>query len=128
MKPINLLFLLLLLFFTFCQKENVSPGLNGVWVEKSLSKDTIIFDSPDFDFGENWFELRRDIKLSTGPYEYTIKEDSISIQWMLSSCYCWRSYYFKLDPGGKEFVIGKFYDSEELSSPLLRFIKTKDFN
>lgn len=127
MKRKSLLFLLLIVFFSACQKDEISPGLSGIWVEKSLGKDTLLFDSPDYDFGENWFELRREVKLSTGPYEYKIEGDSISIQWMLSSCWCWRSYYFKLKEGGKEFVMGKFYDSEELTSGLLTFRKVRDF-
>lgn len=119
---------MIILSVAACQKEVVNPILSGVWVEKSQEKDTILFDSPDYDFGENWFELRRDVKLSTGPYEYKIKGDSISIQWMFSSCYCWRSYYFKLDRGETEFVIAKFYDSEELASGLLTFKKVRDFD
>jgi hypothetical protein len=125
---IKILLSLLILSFTACQKEEINPGLTGIWVEKSLGKDTLLFDSPEYDFGENWFELRRDVRVSTGPYDYIIEGDSISIQWMLSSCWCRRNYYFKLDGQENEFVIGRFYDSEELSSALLTFRKLSDFD
>ncbi len=117
-------FLLSALFvFLACEKDDAIPSEpHGVWVEKSMRRDTIIFNSPKFDFGDYWFDLRRDEMLSTGPYEYRIEADSISINWMLSSCMCWKNYYFRM-ANSNEFTIGKFYDSEKLNSSLLSFEK-----
>lgn len=114
--------LILLSILSGCEKEeSLTPKLQGEWVESSLRKDTIIFNSPDFDFGENWFDLRREGMISSGPYEYRIHGDSISIHWMLSSCMCWETYCF--EAGDEDFFIGKFYTSEEIKSDRLRFEK-----
>ena len=114
----------LLMMFSGCVKEeSLTPELQGAWVESSLREDTIIFNSPDFDFGENWFDLRREGMISSGPYEYRIHGDSISVHWMLSSCTCWEIYYFRLDNRKDEFRIGNFYYSEELNSESLIFVK-----
>ncbi|MFW5821395.1 MAG: hypothetical protein ACOCWA_08900 [Bacteroidota bacterium] len=125
----NIFYSLSLIFLSLlsgCEKEDsIKPELQGKWIESSLRKDTIIFNSPDFDFGENWFDLKREGMISSGPYEYRIHGDSISIHWMLSSCMCWPAYYFKALKGRDEFRIGKFYDSEELDSEILVFEKLK---
>ncbi len=127
MKKFNYgLILILLSLLSGCEKEeSITTGLQGEWVERSLRKDTIVFNSPDFDFGENWFDLRREGMISSGPYEYRINGDSISMHWMLSSCTCWETYYFKPDKGKDYFRIGKFFDSEELDSNILVFDKLK---
>ena len=123
-KNIYCLILILLSLLSGCEKQkSLTPGLQGEWVEASLRKDTIIFNSPDFDFGGNWFDLRREGMISLGPYEYRIQGDSISIHWMLSSCMCWETYCF--EAGDDEFVIGKFYTSEELDGEHLSFEKIK---
>jgi hypothetical protein len=124
MKKSIYLLILAIFFFSSCEKENNSDQqLDGMWVETSLRKDTIIFKSSDPLWGGNWFELKRDVMLSTGPYEYTLSADSISLHWMLSSASLWQTYYFQIDRD--EFLIGKFYDSE-LDLELLRFKKIKD--
>ena len=121
MKTTFIFFLFFILLFSCEKDDHQTSELKGVWIEKSLRNDTIIFDSPEYDFGGNWFELRRGVMLSTGPYEYKLMEDSISIHWMLSSCTCWRTYYFKPYPLKNELRIGKFYYSEELKAEILVF-------
>ncbi|MBE0653779.1 MAG: hypothetical protein IH594_08270 [Bacteroidales bacterium] len=121
MKTAFIFFLFVILFLSCEKNDDQLSELKGVWIEKSLRNDTIIFNSPEYNFGGNWFELRRGVMLSTGPYEYKLIEDSITVHWMLSSCTCWRTYYFKLNSFKNELGIGKFYDSEELEAEILLF-------
>jgi hypothetical protein len=126
MKNILLVIILIFIFSSGCEKDNnVLPDLTGVWVEETRGRDTLIFNSPEYNFGTNWFDLRKQDIVSTGPYEYRLFSDSISIHWFLSSSMSWHNYYFKMTRTDREFMIGRFYESEELKGEILSFVKVE---
>lgn len=123
MKNFRLIFLVVIAIFSGCEEDENILELEGIWVEKTMAKDTLVFNSPEYDFGKDWFELRKENMVSTGPYEYELFSDSISIHWFLSGSMTWQNYYFKMTRTNREFMIGRFYDSEELRRDLLSFVR-----
>ena len=101
----------LYLIFTSCSDDelNISPSdLQGEWIEVESLTDTLLFESRN---NSNIFHLKRaqSVKFRTGPYEYRLTEDKISLYWMLSSNYKFDDYHFKVI--GNRLEIGNFYDS-----------------
>lgn len=125
----------LLILITGCEKSSVFEGfdeyvqissLDGVWVEKVNQKDTIDFDAW---LGTNYFILKRGLvyrngyyipKEHSGPYEYEISKDSITLQWGLSSSYNYDPYYFRVNKSLDAFMIGNFiYDNRPKTGILI---------
>jgi len=104
-----------------------ASGLKGQWIEMESRSDTLSFESWDsleimnLKRGKevkNGFLLP---KLGSGPYEYSLSSEIISLKWMLSSNSNPNEYYFKVT--NDELEIGNFYNS--LNGETLTFEKLK---
>ncbi len=117
-KTFILLIISLFLFSFYSCKEKQEfeiSDLTGMWVEKTLENDTIVFSN---NFSTPAFEVRRgkesrgdyfQPKLGSGFYWYKIKNDSIYVNYMLSSCAANIPYHFSMNKTKNEFtVIGNF--------------------
>ncbi len=117
----SILFALFLLLSACSEDDlNISPSdLHGEWVEVISQTDTLFFESRN---NSNIFHLKRaqGVKLRTGPYEYRLTEDKISLYWMLSSNYTFNDYHF--NTAGNRLEIGNFYEST--TGEILTFEKT----
>jgi len=91
--------------------------LDGTWVESVQKTDTLFF-SPEFDGQYPVFNLKREKRLAegyllpgyfSGPYHYILGENSISVNWFLSSNSAFNRGYFKMLPGENDFLIGNFF-------------------
>jgi hypothetical protein len=113
------LFLLIAVFLS-CSKddakhENFSDSKEK-WVETQSRTDTIYFeilDGLDLLYLNRGKEIRNGSLLpkgKSGPYQYRVTGDKISLYWMLSSNSAFNDYYFKIDD--KTLSIGNFYESE----------------
>ena len=94
--------------------------INGIWIEKENGIDTISF-LPKYDGSTPIFDLKRGYRIAegyklpdyfSGPYNYKIEDNGISIYWFLSSG-TYKSYYFKMDSDSNEFVIENFFKDPE---------------
>lgn len=104
-----------------CQKNpSMKSPLSGTYIEVEKKTDTIIFRSEN-DGQNSIFELKRGFRISdgyklpdyySGPYNYRIYKDSISLYWFLSSGSS-QSYYFKSLPEENKLIIGNFYKNPE---------------
>ncbi len=117
MKCGSIIFLILTLMS--CSKDEVnkasSSHLNGKWIEVVTRTDTL-----SFELLENLaiMNLQRGKEISSGyllpksgsgPYNYTISEGKISLNWMLSSNSSYTDYSFNIVE--KRLDIGNFYGS-----------------
>ena len=120
----------------YCQnvKLKTSP-LNGTWIEEEKKNDTIFF-SPEYDGQNPIFELKRGFRIAegyklpdyfSGPYNYKLSNNSISVYWFLSSG-SFQTYYFKMITGENKFKIGNFFkdpEKKKTESDTLIFTKIK---
>jgi hypothetical protein len=124
----NLLLLSCILFIS-CGGNNLNPEvtLKGNWVETSFKTDTLEFDL--FGDGESMLILKRGTELkdgqtlpksASGPYDYKIVGNEISLRWSLSSLMESNNYYFKQTNDLIE--IEDFYNAD-LGSTILEFRK-----
>jgi hypothetical protein len=132
----------LLLFFNtlpdyiYCQKNELkSSPLKGTWIEMEKKTDTIVFSS-EYDGQNPIFNLKRGFRFTegyklpdyySGPYNFILGKESISVYWFLSSG-SFQTYYFKLIPGENRFKIGNFFKDPErkkTESDTLIFIRIK---
>jgi len=116
------------------QKEllKTSP-LSGTWIESINKTDTIVFLS-EFDGQYPVFEFKRGFRITdgmklpdyySGPYNYWLSEDHISLFWFLSSG-SFQTYYFKVLPEQGTLRIGSFFKNplnDRGASDTLVFIK-----
>ena len=126
LNKINIIcFSLILLFSTAsCQKNQLPKSpFSGTYIEMDKKTDTIVFGST-YDGQKPVFELKRGFRISdgfklpdyySGPYNYTIFGDSISLYWFLSSGSA-QSYYFKSLPEQNKIIIGNFFKNPENSA------------
>lgn len=122
--------LIISLFCASCKKNNTDLAtMDGVWIESSHKKDTLYFDSSNSMFalgrGKEMYAGRMLPKINSGPYIYEIKNDSISLQYSLSSFYQPKLYYFNVDPNKGNLTIGNFYIDSLHSIKRLNFIKAR---
>lgn len=121
-KVIFISFSLILLFCTAsCQKNPLMKSpLSGTYIETEKKTDTIVFLS-EYEGQKPVFELKRGFRISegyklpdyySGPYSYTISQDSISLYWFLSSGSA-QSYYFRNLPEEHKLIIGNFFKNPE---------------
>lgn len=106
--------------FLSCTKNEPKNenSINGIekWVEAQSRLDTIYFeswDSLDLLHLNRGKEVRDDYllpKAYSGPYNYSISGERISLNWMLSSNSAFNDYYFKIN--GNQMEIGNFYELE----------------
>lgn len=112
-----------LLFFWSCRKDITEPvQISGTWIEASARQDTLVFGY------DNLLELKRGKQLMTtfllpkansGLYKYTLKADSIGLDYLLSNTTVSKHYYFKMEEN--KLSIGDFYQKYPGQSRLLAF-------
>jgi cell division protein YceG involved in septum cleavage len=122
------LFLVFIILSThiYCQKiELKTSPLHGSWIEVGKKTDTIVFSS-EYDGQNPIFELKRGFRITegyklpnyfSGPYNFKLGNNSISVYWFLSSG-SFQSYYFKMIPGENKFKIGNFFKDPEKKNTL----------
>lgn len=115
-----LFFAVAFLAFIGCEKteSDVSGTVleEGIWVEASRRKDTIVFQR--FDGGSTWLMLNRGRELradgyllpmmGAGSYECRLDGGHIELYYTLSSGYAFEKYPFHYEGG--QFRIGDFYE------------------
>lgn len=102
-----------------CSNDNFDStapiDLHGKWIEAKTKSDTITFSSLDnldvmtLTRGKELRDNHLLPKTGSGPYEFKLKEENISLYWMLSSNSTFQDYHFKRS--GNKLTIGNFYDS-----------------
>ena len=124
--------LIFLVFFLFaatmqCQKATFQKSpISGTYVETVNKTDTLDF-LPEYDGLLPIFWLKRGVdknklpKHYSGPYHYEIFDNTISINWFLSSNSGFHGYYFKLSPNKKEMQIVNFFDNPYMNQDTLTF-------
>lgn len=129
MKILYLFLNCFLLFATIqCQKKEDFKGspISGIWVDNSSLTDTLEF-LPEYDGQHPIFWLKRGKnsdslpKSYSGPYSYTLSENSISMRWFLSSNAEFHTYLFVLSPDTEVLKIGNFYDNPNENQDTLFF-------
>lgn len=114
------IFVLVIGAFFSCSKENKlmlsAEDLSGEWIEVDTRSDTLHFTSLD---GMDIMTLRRGFemrdghllpRLASGPYEYRLENDRISLHWTLSSNSAFETVSFAIQD--RRLTIGNFYDSK----------------
>lgn len=102
--------------------------LNGKWVDIHTKTDTLTFlvvAEHDYVQLERGVELNHGVfrpKNGSGPYQYKIAQNIISLRWTLSSFADYNDHYFK--QAGDTLVIGNFYDLN-LKGKMQTFVKIK---
>ena len=129
-KNLRLILLLFLALGIGCEKSENNMPIEGIWVEISAKSDTIKF----IQFGSYpAFELRRGLemrngywlpKYGAGIYNYELKDDSIALNYTLSSLGGFLSYYFQ-KPYNDSFEIGNFYNQTISPNELITFSKNE---
>ena len=109
-------FLIGLLFFVLvsCEKNNTEKApIVGIWVETTQKTDTLVFDDRVAMVNLNrGTEIRNGYllpKYSSGLYSYELKQDSISLRWLLSSSSYGNNYFFKIELENDQLKIGNFF-------------------
>lgn len=115
----HLIILVFICVLAGCSRDNIdkpsAQNSKGNWIEVKSKTDTLTFNSVD---GLNVMTLTRGNeningellpKTGSGPYEYKLKEEYISLNWMLSSNNAYND--FRLTFKGNKLIIGNFYDS-----------------
>lgn len=114
-----------------CQKEGFQKSpVAGTWVETTSNSDTLEF-LPEYDGTNPIFWLKRgknDDNLPkgySGPYSYELSENTISMNWFLSSNMSYHEYFFKISPDKEILKIGNFYNNpnENKDTLVFRMIK-----
>ncbi|APQ17914.1 hypothetical protein [Maribacter hydrothermalis] len=106
-------------------EESSSSELKGKWVETETRTDTITFEVFEEVTAINLArgkEIRNGSllpKYGSGPYNYKLLNEKISLNYSLSSNSSYNDYYFKII--NNKFKIGNFYEST--SGELLTFEK-----
>lgn len=112
---------LIIFAFTFlgCSKDDTnivtSSDLEGKWIETETRMDTLSFESlgnleiMNLKRGKEIRDGNLLPKSGSGPYNYDLSEEKISLNWMLSSDSSFTAYYFKVV--GDKLSIGNFYGS-----------------
>ena len=102
-----------------------SSELRGKWIETKTRMDTISFEllgDAEVMNLERGKEIRNGNLLpknGSGPYNYNLLSEKISLNWMLSSNSSFNDYYFKIIDN--RLNIGNFYEST--SGEILTFEK-----
>ena len=122
MKTRIVIVIIISLALSCCTRENASPALSGSWVDIDTHTDTLNFLSVD---GQPYLHVDRGTefrdgflrpKSGSGPYNYNLDGDTISLRWLLSSDSRSHSYYFK--QSGHQLTIGRFFDATTSGSTL----------
>jgi hypothetical protein len=123
LKAVLLFFLFLIISnYIYCQKPELKTSpIQGTWVELMKRSDTIVFSS-EYDGQNPVFNLKRGTRITkegytlpdyfSGPYNFKLDQNSISVYWFLSSG-SYQTYYFKHISGEDKFEIGNFFKDTE---------------
>ncbi len=105
----------------YCQQAELKTSpINGTWIESEKKTDTIVF-LPEYDGQNPVFELKRGFRTTegyklpdyfSGPYNFKLGNNSISLYWFFSSG-SFQTYYFKMIPEENKFKIGNFFKDPE---------------
>lgn len=114
--------------------ELKTSPLLGTWVEFMNRSDTIVFSS-EYNGQNPVFNLKRGTRITeegyilpdyfSGPYNFKISQNNISVNWFLSSG-SYQTYYFNCISGEDKFEIGNFFKDPEkrkLEKDTLVFIR-----
>jgi hypothetical protein len=120
----KLLTLLFCLAFIGCTEDspNIDVSLYGKWVEVNDKVDTLTFniiDGHEFMTLDRGKEVRDGFllpKAGSGPYDYKILGNKISIYWLLSSNSAFNDYYF--EKIGSQLKVENFYDESAIGTIL----------
>lgn len=110
-------FISLLFVIGACKEQEEALPLKhlaGIWVEQKARLDTLLFlgnlGTADYLDLRRGREIRNGLELpkaGSGWYDFVVKEDSISLRSMFSSCTCRQEFYFKATT--QSITIGDFY-------------------
>jgi len=124
-KVIDIVLILFCFGLIACEKNNVGPLIpESIWIKSTKGTDTMVFDgqSARFDLnrgkemvGESLIPLP-----SSGPYDYKLIKDSISLRFLLASRY-YLNFYFKMDSQKQQFQIGNFFVDSLSQNDILTF-------
>ncbi len=124
--------LVFLILHLGCQPEEISKEqLQGIWVEVTDRTDTLVFAQEPFHY-DKYFTLNRGKeirnghvlpKYGSGTYQYQLKDNTISVYNLLSSCYCFHDYHFELKKD--QISIGDFYQKNTSGQQRLTFQKVE---
>jgi hypothetical protein len=116
-----------ILIISSCKKQKEAPAqTSGAWIESVDKADTIVF------LPEKMFELKRGKEISngfllpkiySGLYTYSIRQDSIRLNYSLSSNSRSTYYTFKIE--GNNLRIGDFYQKNAGQNQVLIFERMK---
>ena len=105
------------IFFIGCSGDDVSiKKIRGTWIESENGLDTLIFHDNDL---TGFFTLNRPWEIQdgqllplsgSGMYSFNIKNDSITMQLAVLSCWCPRQFPFRILKNGNQIAVGNFYD------------------
>jgi hypothetical protein len=118
MKPL-LILIACCFFFIRCSDDEFNiKKIRGTWIESERRLDTLIFHDDDL---EGLFTFNRPREMQdgqllplpgSGMFSYSIKNDSITMQLSLLSCWCPRQFPFRTLKNGNQIAIGNFYDDQ----------------
>ena len=113
MKNACLVIISMILFS--CAKDSSTASLRGKWVEINTKTDTLTFgllgdkESMFLGRGKEMSNGYLTPKSHSGPYDYRLLVDKISLRWLLSASDSFNEFYFSLS--GDKIIIENFYDS-----------------
>jgi hypothetical protein len=132
MKILYLFLCCFLLAITIqCQKNTFQESpVAGTWIETASNTDTLEF-LPEYDGQNPIFWLKRGKnednlpKSNSGPYSYKLSENTISMNWFLSSNMSYHEYFFELSQDKEILKIGNFYNNPYVNKDTLIFTRVK---
>lgn len=129
----NLMLVIILLSLTTfmgCKKEEVNmdaSSFEGIWINEKTLSDTLVVTAV------STFTLNRGKRMTaegnlisdygSGTYSYTINDNKILLNWILSSDSNSKEYSFNLNDG--RLSIGNFYEPAPQSEPVVTFKKIR---
>ena len=120
-------FLIIAITLMSCTSDNLSTAdlLKGKWIEVNTKSDTLVFGL----FGDQeammvnrGYEIRDSFRLpkhGSGPYDYRISKDKISLRSYVSSNIAYKDYKFKFDLKTSRIEVEKFYETDSTITKLV---------
>ncbi|HZK69400.1 MAG TPA: hypothetical protein VFC36_07385 [Paludibacter sp.] len=126
-------FLIIAITLMSCKSDSLSTPdlLKGKWIEVNTKSDTLVFGL----FGDQeammvnrGYEIRDSFRLpkhGSGPYDYRISKDKISLRSYVSSNIAYKDYTFKFDLKTSRIEVDKFYETADSTVTKLVFERLK---
>ncbi|MBV5283468.1 MAG: hypothetical protein JZU53_13690 [Paludibacter sp.] len=120
-------FLIIAITLMSCKSDSLSTAdlLKGKWIEVNTKSDTLVFGL----FGDQeammvnrGYEMRDSFRLpkhGSGPYDYKILKNKISLRYYLSSYNGYIDYKFKFDLKTSRIEVDKFYETDSTVTKLV---------